>query len=379
MATPAFVHLDDLLQYQKKELSAQAEEKRVKIAKAKKVAGGSKAKQKEVSQTIEDEYAPLEKALKDRQKQEVDNFGKGGEQEQDQEEEEEEEGSAAGASAEQQAPSLAVASLSLSAAAAAAAAAPLPPPRSKEEEEELKRQKAVAKAQEKKAKKKAKDADVEAQRAAELEKAASGPSNRQLESDAIARSNNFDGANDSQLLLSIAALRRKAGDSSFDPDDAFRPESYVPLTPEEHLLSLHVGPKVIVDVPADGNCLFRSVATQMQPAGTTFVHLRSVCAKALIDDSEDFEPFAEVNDGETFDDYVRTVGDSVKAEWGGELELRALANALGRNIVVFEASAKPIVIRPKKEDAAEGKPDIWVSYHKQYYALGEHYNAVKRA
>jgi len=59
-------------------------------------------------------------------------------------------------------------------------------------------------------------------------------------------------------------------------------------------------------------------------------------------------------------------------EWGGHLELRVLALALGRPIVVY-STEKPLTLEPGEDD---GTDPIRVSYHKHYYALGEHYNQV---
>lgn len=68
-------------------------------------------------------------------------------------------------------------------------------------------------------------------------------------------------------------------------------------------------------------------------------------------------------------DHVRS-----SAEWGGHLELRALSMALKRPVWIYSATQlKPMVIETEEVDHVE---PIRVSYHKHYYALGEHYNEV---
>ena len=68
-------------------------------------------------------------------------------------------------------------------------------------------------------------------------------------------------------------------------------------------------------------------------------------------------------------DHVRS-----SAEWGGHLELRVLSMALKRPVWIYSASQlKPMII--EVENATSDEP-IRVSYHKHYYALGEHYNEV---
>jgi len=87
--------------------------------------------------------------------------------------------------------------------------------------------------------------------------------------------------------------------------------------------------------------------------------------------SENFSPFAELADGEDFEGYCSRVEKS--ADWGGELELRALADELCVRIVVHRADEEPLVLGEK---ASAEDPQLQVAYHQHYYALGEHYNSV---
>lgn len=107
------------------------------------------------------------------------------------------------------------------------------------------------------------------------------------------------------------------------------------------------------------------------------MEVRKVCAIALMEGREEFEAFADLGEGEgavTFEEYVERVKDS--SEWGGHLELRALAVGLKRTIVVYSADGAPLRIEGGDTGGEEEKDDIRLSFHKSYYALGEHYNSV---
>jgi len=150
----------------------------------------------------------------------------------------------------------------------------------------------------------------------------------------------------------------------------------------------------IEEVAADGNCLYRAVATQLnhqmnrnnieQSGGSEFdnyIKVRDVCANELIKSKTEYEPFCEYNDSNvtTFEQYVEQVRSST--EWGGHLELRALSNALKKTIVVYSADSGPLYISCDESGGSKNNDDndenlIRLSFHRNYYALGEHYNSV---
>jgi OTU domain-containing protein 6 len=117
----------------------------------------------------------------------------------------------------------------------------------------------------------------------------------------------------------------------------------------------------------------------------------SLCADTLAAHPDDFAPFCEYqnddnlndhNDNDPYQTYVSNVRTS--AEWGGHLELRALAVALHRPILIYQAhTPDPLEITPSSSGdatpAAVGDEPIRLSYHRHYYALGEHYNQVVMA
>jgi len=121
--------------------------------------------------------------------------------------------------------------------------------------------------------------------------------------------------------------------------------------------------------------------------------IRSVCADVLLGENRaEYEPFAEFGEGHgahksgdhpaTYEQYVANVRST--STWGGQLELRALCEVLKVPIVVFSAESPPLTMGaehdPDGEDS-EGKDwskkkAILLSFHRHYYALGEHYNSV---
>ena len=118
----------------------------------------------------------------------------------------------------------------------------------------------------------------------------------------------------------------------------------------------------IKDVAADGHCLYRAIADQ---SDSTYAEVRKTCASFMESHESDFAPFIE---DESFGDHCAKVRSS--AEWGGQPEVLALARALDRPIVVYSRDSAPLRM-------GEGSDEIVVTYHRDYYALGEHYNSTE--
>lgn len=188
------------------------------------------------------------------------------------------------------------------------------------EEEERERKQAKARKKREKAKEKERERELQIER----ENAEAGPSDRQMEVDQI------------QQQISPLGLQ-------------------------------------IVEIPSDGNCLYRAVAAH---SGSNYQETRKLCADTLLKNEAEFAPFCEYDDNKVpdFRRYVERVRSS--SDWGGHLELRVLSVALQKHILVYSAQTKePLLIRPDGGEADDDKP-IRLSYHLHYYALGEHYNQV---
>jgi len=126
----------------------------------------------------------------------------------------------------------------------------------------------------------------------------------------------------------------------------------------------------IKEIEADGNCLYRAVGNSIE---LDYPRVRAICSDTLKQNASTFEPFCE---SDNYIDYCFKVRYS--SDWGGELELRALAIGLKRKIIVYSADGAPIIMSGDDDNEAEeeNNNDILLSYHRSYYALGEHYNVV---
>ena len=129
----------------------------------------------------------------------------------------------------------------------------------------------------------------------------------------------------------------------------------------------------VEDIPADGHCLYRAVARQLQlqsDSSCDYLVCRSTAAAYIRSHAADFQPFIE---GSSLSEYAHKVETS--NEWGGHLEISALSHANKRTIAIFRAAAPLLLIG---EEYAHNGPRLELSYHKHYYGLGEHYNSVRR-
>jgi OTU domain-containing protein 6 len=132
----------------------------------------------------------------------------------------------------------------------------------------------------------------------------------------------------------------------------------------------------IEEVKADGNCLYRAIAKQLEILGLgdyDYEKVRNLCSEEMMKHRDEYEPFADLHemDVSSFEEYVDKVRCS--NEWGGHLELRALAHGLKKVIKVYSTEG-PLEI--KSDGVNEEDGTITLSFHRNYYALGEHYNSV---
>jgi len=67
----------------------------------------------------------------------------------------------------------------------------------------------------------------------------------------------------------------------------------------------------------------------------------------------------------------------VTAEWGGEMELQAIARSYKVDINVLQADGRIEKIS-SQADNKDGKEPIWLAYYRHSFGLGEHYNALKK-
>lgn len=144
-----------------------------------------------------------------------------------------------------------------------------------------------------------------------------------------------------------------------------------------------------VEIRADGHCLYSAVADQLKyldipmptPStdgeetgkGEEYRSIRAAAASWITSHPSDFEPFLE----EPLNDYVYKVRDT--AEWGGQVELLALARTLETDICVLQDYGR--VERIEGVAGVKGKEEkkeMWLGYYKHGFGLGEHYNSLRK-
>lgn len=134
-------------------------------------------------------------------------------------------------------------------------------------------------------------------------------------------------------------------------------------------------------IAPDGHCLFSAVADQLsqnsipltshgEPAYKT---VRRDAAGYMLDHRDDFAPFLE----EGIEGYAERMKST--AEWGGQLELMALARRYGVEIrVVQDGRVEKIGEEEGLKEKGTGKV-LWLAYYRHGYGLGEHYNSLRKS
>ena len=93
--------------------------------------------------------------------------------------------------------------------------------------------------------------------------------------------------------------------------------------------------------------------------------------------ADEFCPFLGLEKGDPeFAVYCDKVASTTQSEWGGQLEVKALSAALQLPIEIYSADApvvfmNDVVVATKDKDVS-----LKITFHKHYFALGEHYNSV---
>ncbi|KAM5445358.1 OTU protein [Microsporum audouinii] len=142
------------------------------------------------------------------------------------------------------------------------------------------------------------------------------------------------------------------------------------------------------DIAPDGHCLYSAVAWQLTendislrpeqpkamsidsvpPSGHKIV--RATTADFILSNADDFAPFLE----EPIEEYAQKIKST--AEWGGQLELQAIARAYKVRINVVQGDGRIEKFQPDGKGDESRYKDIWLAYYRHTYGLGEHYNAL---
>jgi OTU domain-containing protein 6 len=105
--------------------------------------------------------------------------------------------------------------------------------------------------------------------------------------------------------------------------------------------------------------------------------VRQAVARHIRRHADRFAPFLE----EPLESYTRKIAET--AEWGGHLELTAIAQAYGVTIKVVQGDGRLETIEPSgsggQGDSSAAGSAIWLAYYRHQYGLGEHYNSLRPA
>ncbi|KAH7412071.1 hypothetical protein DE146DRAFT_265084 [Phaeosphaeria sp. MPI-PUGE-AT-0046c] len=151
----------------------------------------------------------------------------------------------------------------------------------------------------------------------------------------------------------------------------------------KHKLALH-------EIRANGHCLYAAVADQLHtrelsmepkirvtvagdnlPKSEEYKKVRFAAADWIEGNADDFAGFME----DSLPEHIRKIRDT--GEWGGHLELLALARTYGVRICVLHSDGRVDKIEPEGE--AKDLEEIWLGYYKHSHGLGEHYNSLRKA
>jgi len=126
----------------------------------------------------------------------------------------------------------------------------------------------------------------------------------------------------------------------------------------------------LFEVPSDGDCMFAGLVHQLSLQGETksVSELRQDTAQEMRDNSDHYLPFLSLTPNQ-FQVYCNKMATT--PEWGGQVELLALANILSKPIEVIQAEGSPMIIGEHFT-----APKLILTYHRHAYGLGEHYNSV---
>jgi OTU domain-containing protein 6 len=117
------------------------------------------------------------------------------------------------------------------------------------------------------------------------------------------------------------------------------------------------------------------VQTSVDMATITFSDIRKLAADQMRTHVDMYAPFLALPGScPEYDAYCDNVENVSSAVWGGQTELSAIAACLQVPIWVYEVG-RPVL---KMENGnSDTDAVLKVSYHRHFYALGEHYNSVK--
>lgn len=181
-----------------------------------------------------------------------------------------------------------------------------------------------------------------------------------------------------------ARLARRAAEQEAQAEQAAEEAAKLPDLRQKEVASMQehfekLGFKE-VSVRPDGHCMYSAVAMLLRDAVAgqckfeigdllPYKAVRVETARFISEHPDDFEPFLE----ESIEQYTYKIKNTT--EWGGQLELQAIARAYGVEINVLQGDGRIEKIESGMQSKAE---PLWLTYYRHSFGLGEHYNALKR-
>lgn len=182
-------------------------------------------------------------------------------------------------------------------------------------------------------------------------------------------------------------LARRAAEQQAAIDEARNEAANQPdaKAVEREIMQSQFDAKGLVEkgIRPDGHCLFSAVADQLSQIGIPlgpqnegsnegeqYKIVRKAAARYIEGHPDDFVAWLD----EPLDKYVEKIRDT--AEWGGHLELMALAKTYNVEICVLQNGAQQN-IEPGTE-GEKGPDKIWLAYYRHGFGLGEHYNSLRK-
>jgi OTU domain-containing protein 6 len=130
----------------------------------------------------------------------------------------------------------------------------------------------------------------------------------------------------------------------------------------------------IKEVRSDGNCMYYSIADQLNRVfsiNKTCQELREIACNYMLENRIEFEPYLELdNTVNTYEEYCQNIKD--QTVWGGQLELKALSDVLNVLIEVIQSEGSEIIIG----DQSKASGSLIITYHRKMFGSGEHYNST---
>ncbi|CUG92248.1 Hypothetical protein, putative, partial [Bodo saltans] len=132
----------------------------------------------------------------------------------------------------------------------------------------------------------------------------------------------------------------------------------------------------VVDVPADGDCLFHALAHQ-HGGSMTAVDMRALLVEHIRSHSEDYIAFMEITEGrpvtEALEEYCASMSKS--GTWGTALEVRAAADCFHTSIAMITATSVTVC---GSGDTPAASAQWSVVFYQYLYTLGSHFNATSK-